>query len=114
MKKVTLLFSLVFVAILIQSCGQVKPKETKKAVFGLSQYKVEISVDISATIDPIIYIWAEEVDYSANEKKLVIKNGYLSSANTYVSAATFLKEVTFEFPFPTFVTIEKLASEQKI
>ena len=109
MKKVAIFLSLIFVAILLQACGEVQPQDIKKAVFTNSKYVVKITVDVYHSNDPIIYIYAQEVVYNKEVKTLLIKKGYLGSYSGIPSeSAIYIEEATFQFKFTTSVTIKNL------
>ncbi|TSC75194.1 MAG: hypothetical protein G01um101444_40 [Parcubacteria group bacterium Gr01-1014_44] len=114
MKKVAIFLSLIFMVFLLQSCGLAKPYDIKKVALANSKYLVKITADINLHLDPTIYIWAEEVIYEQNEKRVHIKNGWLANEEYAHGASFFLKEVTFQIVFPVSLTIEELATRQKV
>lgn len=115
MKTVAIFLSLSFMAILLQSCGEVEAEDIKKAALERSKYLVKITVDVSDARDPIIYIYAQEADYDKSTGTIVIKDGFLTTTDAQVfTAAIYIQEATFQSRFPTSISIKELATRQKV
>ncbi len=108
MKKVAIFLSLIFLVLLLQSCGEVQLIDIRKAALANSNFLVTIRVNVAHGSDPTIYIYAKEASYEQGTRMLTIKEGYLGTFDSPQFSPIFIQEATFYSKFPTHVTIKNL------